>query len=211
MRESSYPGVYSDGHHYYTLSQDPIPVYGEKIIEEKGKIYRRWDPSRSKLSAAMHLGLESFEFKDSRILYLGAATGTTVSHISDIADIVWAVEISPISMHSLINLAERRKNIIPILNDARKPEEYEIFVDNPDTVYQDISQRDQVDIFLKNMEYYKPKIGYLMLKTPTIDIRKRPKEILKSTVKKIEEFMNVIEIINLKRYQRDHYAIVVRI
>jgi len=209
MRRSRYQGVYTDGKNYYTPTDDPEPVYGEKIVREGKKLYRRWDPARSKLAAAMYLGLENFKFKDSAILYLGAATGTTVSHISDISHIVWAVEISPISMESLVSLAERRRNIIPILNDARKPEEYSIFVDSPHVIYQDISQRDQVEIFLKNMEHYEPEIGYLMLKTRTINVRKKPREILKATTKLIGEKFTIKEIIDLKRFQKDHYAIVV--
>ncbi len=209
MRKSRYPGVYTDGKNYYTESKDPQPVYGEKIVRMRGKIYRRWEPLRSKLAAAMHLGLENFTFKDSRVLYLGAATGTTVSHVADISSLVWAVEISPISMDSLLSLAERRENIIPILNDARRPEDYSIFIEKPEVIYQDISQRDQVSIFIKNMESYEPKMGYLMLKTRTINVRKKPREILKDTVKMLEELFTIREIIDLKRYQKDHYAIVV--
>ncbi len=209
MRKSRYPGVYLHNGDYYTPSQDAQPVYGEKMLKIRGKIYRRWDPMRSKLSAAMHLGLENFHFKESKVLYLGAATGTTVSHVSDIATLVWAVEISPISMESLVTLAEKRKNIIPILNDARKTEEFSIFVESPHVIYQDISQRDQVDIFLSNMLQFKASIGYLMLKTRTINIRKKPREILKETMAILQEYFSILEIIDLKRYQKDHYGIVV--
>jgi len=210
MRKSRYPGIYTDGRHYYTRSLNGESVYGEKVIFQRGKYYRRWEPMRSKLSAAMHLHLENFHFKDSRILYLGASTGTTVSHLSDIADIIWAVEISPLSINKLVHLAEKRDNIVPILEDARYPERYAIFVERPEVLYQDISQRDQVDIFLKNMQFYEPKWGYLMLKTRTIDVRKKPREILKEKAKEIGEFYSIEEIINISKYQKDHYAIVVR-
>ena len=210
MRKSRYPGVYTDGRHFYTRSKYGESVYGEKILEERGKYFRRWEPMRSKLSAAMHLHLENFPFKDSKILYLGAATGTTVSHLSDIADMIWAVEISPMAMNKLVHLAERRDNIVPLLNDARYPEKYAMFVERPEVLYQDISQRDQVNIFIKNMDYFAPKYGFLMLKTRTIDIRKKPKEILQDTVKKVGEFFSVEEILNISRYQKDHYALVFR-
>jgi fibrillarin-like pre-rRNA processing protein len=210
MRKSNYGGVYTDGRNYYTPSNFPEPVYGEKILKVRGKYYRRWEPMRSKLSAAMHLHLENFPFKDSRILYLGAATGTTVSHLSDIANMIWAVEISPLSMNKLLHLAEKRDNIVPILEDARYPERYAMFVEKPEIIYQDISQRDQVEIFLKNMDFYSPKWGYIMLKTRTIDIRKKPKEIMKEKVREIGDRYSIEEIINISKYQKDHYAIVVR-
>ncbi len=209
MKKSRYDGVYTDGKNYYTHTKIGESVYGEKIVQKGGWYYRLWDPHRSKLSAAMHAKLRNFPFKNSRVLYLGAATGTTVSHISDIAKIVWAVEISPISMKSLISLAESRENIIPILEDARYPEKYSLFVYSPDVIYQDISQRDQVNIFLKNMEFFNPKYGFLMLKTRTIDMRKKPKDVMNESRKKIEERYRVVEVINISRYQKDHYVIVV--
>ena len=60
-------------------------VYGEKIITFKGEEFREWDPYRSKL-AAMILENPSLEFlrKDLNCLYLGASSGTTISHLSDI-------------------------------------------------------------------------------------------------------------------------------
>ncbi len=209
MKKSKYPGVYTDGRHYYTYSKDKNSVYGEKVIKERSGYMHFWNPTRSKLSAAMHLKLRNFPFKDSRVLYLGASTGTTVSHVSDIAKDVWAVEISPISMRKLVSLSERRENIYPILEDARNVEKFGIYVDSVDVLYQDISQRDQVDIFIKNMEFFNPNFGILMLKTRTIDMRKSPKEIMKKTKRTIEEVFRIEEIINISRFQKDHYALVV--
>ena len=209
MKKSCYEGVYTDGRNYYTRTIHGESVYGEKVIHEGKWFYRLWNPKRSKLSAAMHLNLKNFPFKDSRVLYLGAATGTTVSHVSDLARLVWGVEISPISMRGLVHLAEKRENIIPILEDARYPEKYTMFVDKPDVIYQDVSQRDQVRIFIKNMDFYSPRYGFLMLKTRTIDMRKKPKEVMRESVKIIGERFKISEIINISRFQRDHYAIVV--
>ena len=105
-----------------TRSNDPVPVYGERILCG----YRLWDPFRSKLAALLlkSKGRGLRLKRDSKVLYLGAATGTTVSHVSDIvADgLVYAVEFSPRSMRDLIRLCERRENIIPILADAAQPE-----------------------------------------------------------------------------------------
>ena len=210
MRKSRYPGVFTDGRHFYTLSPDGVSVDGERVVEERGKVYRRWEPMRSKLSASMHLKLQNFPFKNSNVLYLGASTGTTVSHLSEISNLIWAVELSPISLSKLVSFAERRKNVVPILDDARYPERYEIFVEKPKIIYQDISQRDQVEIFIKNMLHYSPKWGFLMLKTRTIDIREKPKEIMKKKAKLLGEYFSIEEIINISKYQKDHYTIVVR-
>ncbi len=209
MKKSRYRGVFTDGRNFYTRSEDKESVYGERVIKEKNAYFHRWNPRRSKLSAAMHLRLRNFPFKDSRVLYLGAATGTTVSHVSDIAEVVFAVELSAISMQKLLELAKRRSNIFPILEDARKVDNFSIFVDSPNIIYQDISQRDQVQIFAKNMERFEPSIGFLMLKTRTIDMRRRPKEIMKDTVRRLKENYTVEDVIDISRFQKDHYAIVV--
>ncbi len=209
MKKSRYPGVYSDGKNYYTLSHDGTSVYGERVIKKGEKFYHHWNPYRSKLGAAMHLKLKNFPFKNSRVLYLGASTGTTVSHVSDLAKRVWAVELSPISMRKLLLLAERRNNIIPILEDARNCEKYSILVKNPDVLYQDISQRDQVEIFITNMEKFRAKIGFLMLKTRTIDMRSPPREVMRRSRKILEEKYEIKETINISRFQKDHYAFVV--
>jgi rRNA 2'-O-methyltransferase fibrillarin len=74
-----------------TLSMVPgEAVYGEKRItvptEEGQKIeYRIWNPFRSKIAAAILNGVENIWIKPgSKVLYLGAASGTTVSHVSDV-------------------------------------------------------------------------------------------------------------------------------
>ena len=137
-----------------TRSTDPVPVYGERILGG----YRLWDPFRSKLAALLlkSKGRGLRLKRDAKVLYLGAATGTTVSHVSDIvADgLVYAVEFSPRSMRDLIRLCERRKNIIPILADAARPEAYAALVEPVDLVYQDIAQRNQAEIASLNCARY---------------------------------------------------------
>lgn len=65
-------------------------VYGEKRVsienDDKEKVeYRIWNPFRSKLAASILGGLDDIHIKPgSKLLYLGAASGTTVSHCSDI-------------------------------------------------------------------------------------------------------------------------------
>lgn len=79
-----------------TLNMAPgIAVYGEKRISvekppidgaEKTKVeYRVWNPFRSKLAAAVLGGVDQIHMvPGTKVLYLGAASGTSVSHVSDI-------------------------------------------------------------------------------------------------------------------------------
>ncbi|XP_018650497.1 putative fibrillarin [Schistosoma mansoni] len=112
-------------------------VYGEKRISVEddagGKIeYRVWNPFRSKLAAGIVNGLDQIHIKPgSRVLYLGAASGTTVSHVSDVvgADgVVYAVEFSHRSGRDLLNVAKHRTNVVPIIEDARHPHKYRMLV-----------------------------------------------------------------------------------
>ncbi len=212
-----FSGVYTDGKGFYTLSLAPgYSVYGEKIVKKKGKEYRLWNPRRSKLSAFLHCGGKHFPFKKgSRVLYLGAATGTTVSHVSDIVreGVVFAVEFSPLAFQRLLELASVRPNVVPLLADARLPRKYRYIVGEVDVLYQDVSQRDQTDIFIKNATQFLVEggKGMLMLKTRSIDVSEPPARILGRSMDEIKKGgFEILETVNLSPYQRDHYAIVVR-
>ena len=193
---------------------DDKSVYGEKIIRRGGLRLRAWNPYRSKLSAALILGLKIDLRKDSELLYLGAATGTTVSHLSDILHEgkIYAVEISPLSMKKLLELCERRDNIFPILDDANHPERFQHIVPKVDIVYQDISQRNQVDIFVKNCDKFLRKggEGIIMVKSRSIDVSAKPREIYRRVMKDLgERGYNVKKVIELDPYAKDHACIVV--
>jgi len=80
-----------------------------------------------------------------KVLYLGAASGTTVSHVSDIVGptgLVYAVEFSHRSGRDLVNMAQRRTNVVPIIADARKPLDYRMLVSLVDVVFADVAQPD---------------------------------------------------------------------
>ena len=142
--------VYADERGYLTRNLVPgRRVYGEKLIERDGVEYRVWNPYRSKLASALSSGLMDLPFTgSSKVLYLGAATGTTVSHISDIVDsgVVYAVEFAPRSMREFLNVARERLNIVPILADAKDPLSYAPLIEKVDVIYQDIAQVEQADI-----------------------------------------------------------------
>ncbi len=211
--EQIFEGVYTEKGKLYTLNIVPgSRVYGEHLISVGGKEYRSWNPYKSKMAAAILRGLREMPIrKGSRILYLGAANGTTASHISDIATdgIIYAVEISPRAMSDLVQVCKIRKNIIPILADASKPESYEIIVGEVDVIYQDISQRDQVGIFIKNMERFGGE-GILMVKARSIDVSMPPKKIFDKVKREIKNKFEIKESIYLSPYSKDHMAIFVK-
>ncbi|MCX8188569.1 MAG: fibrillarin-like rRNA/tRNA 2'-O-methyltransferase [Nitrososphaeria archaeon] len=191
-------------------------VYGEKVIQSRDIEYRLWDPFRSKLAAAIINGLNFFPFKDgARVLYLGASTGTTVSHVSDIVKdngIVFAVEFSPRVANEFIDrCAKFRKNIITIVEDARKPENYVGIFGKVDVVYCDIAQPDQTEIAIKNCKMFLRKDGILMLivKSRSIDVVKEPTKIFEEEEKKLKSSgFEVLQKIELSPFDKDHALIV---
>jgi fibrillarin-like pre-rRNA processing protein len=203
-----------------TKNLDPGKVvYGEKLIPVEGVEYRTWDPRRSKLGAMV---LKKFDIplkEDSKVLYLGAASGTTVSHVSDIVSegAVYAVEFAPRSMRDFIGLASRRKNIYPILADAGKPESYAHIVEPVDVLFQDVAQPNQAEIASRNAALFLKREGYLLIsiKARSIDTVANPKEIFKEEVKKLEKaFEPKFEILNVKDlmpYHEDHLGVLAKL
>ena len=126
MQPTDRPGIYEKNDRLFTINPEGckgIKVYNEQLFMEDEREYRSWNPYRSKLAAALLKGLPFDVPVDAQILYLGAATGTTVSHLSDIVTkgVLYAVESSPVAIISLLKVAEKRGNIIPILSDANHP------------------------------------------------------------------------------------------
>ena len=193
-------------------------VYGEKLIQVEGIEYRTWDPRRSKLGAMVLKKFDIFLKEDSTVLYLGAASGTTVSHVSDIVPdgAVYAVEFAPRSMRDLIGLASRRKNIIPILGDAGKPDIYAHIVEPVDLIFQDIAQPNQAEIAARNAARYLKRNGNLLLsiKARSVDTVANPKEVFKEEIKKLEQtFEPRFEILNardLMPFHEDHMGVLAK-
>ncbi len=191
-------------------------VYGEELFEFQGKEYREWNPFRSKMSAALYKGARPLELKEGdTVLYLGASSGTTVSHVSDIISNkgkVYAVEISEEMGVNLVLLSEIRKNIFPIIGDARKVGELGMAVTSCDFLYQDIAQRDQTDIFIKNVSKFLKRGGQaaIALKTKSIDVSADTRRIVDREVKKISEHFKILASIDLYPYQKGHSLIIIK-
>lgn len=190
-------------------------VYNEKLVKIKGTEYRIWNPFRSKLAATIMNGLRDFPFmQKSSVLYLGVSTGTTISHISDIVGqngIIFGIEhTSRVARDFLDRVASHRKNIIPIIQDARKPQEYFSVFKKVDIVYVDIAQPDQTDIAINNCKMYLKSNGYLFLviKTRSIDVTKDPNKVISNEIKKLESLFEIKQIINLHPYDKDHAIVI---
>lgn len=194
-----------------------IRVYGEQLIkDEEGKEYRVWNPHRSKLSAALLNGLSKLELnKDSTVLYLGASTGTTVSHISDIAKNgrIYAVEFSPVSLRKLSRLCKTRPNIAPLLNDATKPKEYMNKLEKVDIVYCDVAQPNQTKLFMDNMNLFMKDNGQgiFMIKSRSINVNIKPKTVFKEQEKILKRNgFSIEEKVKLEPYEKDHICFLVK-
>lgn len=187
-------------------------VYGEKLVKYEGEEYRLWDPFRSKLAAALKKGMKNMPIKNgTKVLYLGASTGTTVSHVSDIvglSGIVFAVEPATRVARELIeNVASKRKNVVPVLEDARKPQSYFAVFGKVDVVYCDIAQPDQTEIAIGNCAAYLKKGGIMLLviKTRSIDVTKEPRAVIMQEAARLEKNdFSISQIMTLDPFDKDH-------
>lgn len=191
-------------------------VYGEKrvALEENGvKIeYRQWNGFRSKLAAGVYNGLENIYLgPGSKVLYLGAANGTTVSHVSDIVGptgTVFAVEFSERSGRDLINMAKKRPNIVPIVEDARKPQKYRFVIPTlVDCIFCDVAQPDQARIIAINAEHYL-KVGggfVFSIKANCVDSTADPELVFKQQILELKNFgFKPKEQVTLEPFERGH-------
>jgi fibrillarin-like pre-rRNA processing protein len=193
-------------------------VYGEKVIDIDGVEYRLWPSRRSKLSAAIRNGLREMPIqRGSKVLYLGAASGTTVSHVSDIVGevgTIYAVEFSPKVARNLLSLSQSRSNIVPIVDDARYPTEYLPFITEPiDIVYQDVAQPNQAAILTENMRHFCSfgAWGMIAIKARSIDSSIPASQAFNKELSEIEASgVGMVEKVNLAPFEKDHLFVVVR-
>jgi fibrillarin-like pre-rRNA processing protein len=192
-------------------------VYGERLFKLEGVEYREWNAFRSKLAGALLNGLADQPISEGdKILYLGVASGTTASHISDIIGSkgrIYGLDIAPRVMREFIMVAEVRKNLYPILADARKPQEYRHVVELVDGIYADIAQPEQASIVADNADMFLKDGGYLLLaiKARSIDVTKEPSEIYKREINTLKERgFEIVSVVHLEPYDKDHAMILAR-
>jgi rRNA 2'-O-methyltransferase fibrillarin len=207
-----------------TLNLVPgVSVYGEKRVEcaaaqggegEK-KEYRMWNPYRSKLASCVYNGVENIYIAPgSKVLYLGGASGTTVSHVSDIVGpkgAVYAVEFSHRSGRDLVEMSKRRPNIVPIIEDARHPVKYRMLVPMVDTIFMDVAQPDQARILALNAQYFLRNEGHFVIsvKANCIDSTVPAPAVFASEIDKMKkDRLKPLEQVTLEPFERDHAVVV---
>lgn len=195
-------------------------VYNEKRVsvqnEDGTKVeYRVWNPFRSKLAAAILGGVDNIWIKPgAKVLYLGAASGTTVSHVSDLvgpSGVVYAVEFSHRSGRDLVNMAKKRTNVIPIIEDARHPAKYRMLVGMVDVVFSDVAQPDQARILALNASYFLKAGGHFVIsiKANCIDSTVPAEAVFAQEVKKLQaDQFKPSEQVTLEPFERDHACVV---
>ncbi|MDI9619807.1 MAG: fibrillarin-like rRNA/tRNA 2'-O-methyltransferase [Candidatus Nezhaarchaeota archaeon] len=193
-------------------------VYGEELVQHEGLELRIWDAYRSKLAAAFIKGLEFSPLKEgAKVLYLGAASGTTCSHVSDLVEErgrVYGVEFSARVMREFLErVVKHRKNVIPILADARFPAGYAYMVEEVEVIYQDVAQPYQSKILIDNAEFYLKDGGWALLaiKARSIDVTKEPSEVYKREVETLKRGgFDIVQVVHLEPYDVDHAMILAR-
>jgi len=212
-----FPCVWKKGKNIYTKNLVPgEKVFTKNIIKSEGSEFREWDPNRSKASAAMHKGLKTFPIKkNSKILYLGIASGSTASFFSDIigpGGIIYGIEISERSIRELNPVAEKRGNIVPILTSARKPQDY-AWIEKVDVVFQDVATDDQSEIITRNAKAFLKKDGFAMIaiKSRSIDVTRTPREIYVQEKKKLRKAFRILDSVELDPYEKDHMFLVMKL
>ena len=181
------------------------PVYGEPTDGE----WRRWDPRRSKLGAMLEAGMGTGLEGGETVLYLGAAAGTTVSHVADFAGPTYAVEFAPRPTRDLLSAAEPRRNLFPLLEDARTPETYAHVVEPVDAIVQDVATRGQAAVALANREFLRED-GRLLLsvKARSEDVTGDPEAVFEAVLDELEAGYDVLGTQSLEPFHDDHLAVV---
>jgi fibrillarin-like pre-rRNA processing protein len=191
-------------------------VYGEELIEYKEAEYRIWNPFRSKIAAAILKEIKELPILPKiTLLYLGVASGTTCSHVSDIIGTkghIFGVDFAPRSMRDFIeNLAKVRGNISPILADARSPLSYRMIVPKVEAIYSDVAQPDQAKIMADNAEVYLKNGGWgiMAIKARSIDVAEEPSVLYNREVEFLRTHgFTIVDLVNLEPYEKDHAMVV---
>ncbi|MFB6280862.1 MAG: fibrillarin-like rRNA/tRNA 2'-O-methyltransferase [Haloferacaceae archaeon] len=184
------------------------PVYGEPTDGE----WRCWDAGRSKLAALIEAGVETGLTGGETVLYLGAASGTTASHVADFAGPTYAVEFAPRPARDLVDVAADRPNLFPLLKDAREPSSYAHVVEaDCDAVVQDVATRGQAEVALRNRRFLAPD-GRLIaaIKARSEDVTAAPGDVFDRTLDALREGYEVVGTARLAPRHDAHLGVVAR-
>jgi len=211
-----FPGIWRKGKHLFTRNLIPgDKTYSKSLVSWKGSEYREWNPYRSKPAAAIMNGLKYLPIAEgAKILYLGIASGQTSTFFSDMIGkdgIIYGVEISERCLRDLNPVAEKRGNIVPVLGDARKPEEYD-WIEKVDLVYEDVASDDQTPIMIRNCERFLRKTGFAMIaiKARSIDVVRKPEDIYRQEIGKLKKKFRILDKVRLDPWEKDHLFLVMK-
>jgi len=183
------------------------PVYGEPTDGE----WRAWNPHRSKLGAMLELGLDTGLTGGETALYLGAAAGTTASHVADFAGPTYAVEFAARPMRDLLDAAEPRSRLFPLLADARSPEEYAHVVEPVDVIVQDVATRGQAAVATTNSRFLREDGRLLMaVKARSEDVTRDPEAVFEDALDELRGAYEILDTERLTPYHDDHLGVVAR-
>lgn len=190
------------------LATQGQPAYGEPTDDDG---WRLWDPHRSKLGAMLELGLDLGVTGGETALYLGAAAGTTVSHVADFAGPTYAVEFAPRPMRDLVAVARDRNRLFPLLKDARKPETYAHIVEPVDIIVQDVATRGQAAVAMANRQFLCDD-GRLLaaFKARSEDVTRDPDDVFDDTLAGLRAEYDVLDSERLEPFHADHLGVVAR-
>ncbi|PSP65522.1 fibrillin [Halobacteriales archaeon QH_8_64_26] len=183
------------------------PVYGERTEGE----WRLWDPRRSKVGAMYEKGLDLRLGGGKKVLYLGAASGTTASHVADFSRCVYAVEFAARPVRDLVGVAEDRSNLFPLLEDARKPASYAHVVEPVDALIQDVATRGQAGVARANQRFLADDgVLILTVKARSEDVTGDPADVFESVLADLREAYEVLDTERLEPFHDAHLAVVAR-
>lgn len=182
------------------------PVYGEPTDGD----WRLWDARRSKLGAMLEHGMNTGLSGDERVLYLGAAAGTTVSHVADFAGPTYAVEFAARPTRDLLDVADARQNLFPLLKDARRPETYAHVVEPVDVIVQDVATRGQARVASANRQFLREDGRLLVaVKARSEDVTADPADVFDEFLTELDGY-EVTETERLEPFHDDHLAVIAR-
>jgi fibrillarin-like pre-rRNA processing protein len=126
--------------------------------------------------------------------------------------VAYCVEVSSRPLRDLLLVCSQRPNMVSILADAAKPNEYCSLVEQVDVVYQDIAQVEQTEILLRNVKVFLRDGGHalFMVKSRSIDVTKEPRDIFREEIEKLEKQLEVLDSKILEPYEKDHAMILLR-
>ncbi|MFB6189231.1 MAG: fibrillarin-like rRNA/tRNA 2'-O-methyltransferase [Halapricum sp.] len=190
--------------------QDALATQGPTVSgEPTSGGWRRWDPTRSKVGAMVELGMDHGLFGGETVLYLGAASGTTVSHVADFAGPTYAVEFAARPMRDLVDVAEDRRRLFPLLKDARKPRTYAHVVEPVELLIQDVATRGQAEVALRNRQFLDSDGRLLMaIKARSEDVTADPETVFDEVCETLSSGYEILDRRRLEPYHDDHLGVV---